>query len=86
MIINKGVLMYCPSQISIIRSTCFYTILKTQGLNHMDMKIQDFQSLQKKREKTPNFILNLIDTYRNIWKTILDESYMYDLKGSLYIF
>ncbi|KAJ6866478.1 hypothetical protein NC652_037886 [Populus alba x Populus x berolinensis] len=30
--------MCCPSQISMIQSTCFYTILETQGLNHMDMK------------------------------------------------
>ena len=73
-----------PSQISMIRSTCFYTILETQGLNHMDMKNIGFPILPEKREKKiPNFILNLIDAYRNMWKTVLDESHMYDLKGGL---
>ena len=33
-----------PSQIAMIRSTSFYTISETQGLNRMDIKIQDFQS------------------------------------------
>jgi hypothetical protein len=50
-----------------IRSTCFYTILETQGLNHMDMKNIGFPILPEKREKKiPNFILNLIDAYRNM--------------------
>lgn len=50
----------------------------------MDMKNIGFPILAEKREKKiPNFILNLIDAYRNMWKTILDESHMYDLKGGL---
>lgn len=50
----------------------------------MDMKNIGFPILAEKREKKiPNFILNLIDAYRNMWKTVLDESHMYDLKGGL---
>ncbi|KAJ6865593.1 hypothetical protein NC651_035995 [Populus alba x Populus x berolinensis] len=41
----------------------------------------------RKRRETEvskqNFILNLIDTYRIMWKVVFDESRMYGLEGGL---
>lgn len=75
-----------------IRSTSFYTISETQGLNRMDMENTGFPILasRKRRETDTQFqvskqnsILDLIDTYRILWKAVFDESRMYGLEGDL---
>ena len=75
-----------------IRSTSFYTISETQGLNRMDMENTGFPILagKKGRETDTQFkvskqnsILDLIDTYRILWKAVFDESRMYGLEGDL---
>jgi hypothetical protein len=59
----------------------FFRIPKTQSYGYEKCRISN--PSRKRGKKIPNFILNLIDTYRNIWKIVLDESHIYDLKGGL---
>lgn len=72
-----------------IRSTSFYTISETQGLNRMDMENTGFPSRKRRETDTQfkvskqNSILDLIDTYRILWKAVFDESRMYGLEGDL---
>ena len=74
-----------------IRSTSFYTISETQGLNRMDMENTGFPILAGKGGETDtqfkvskqNSILDLIDTYRILRKAVFDESRMYGLEGDL---
>ena len=74
-----------------IRSTSFYTISETQGLNRMDMENTGFPILAGKGGKRilnlkvskQNSILDFIDTYRILWKAVFDESRMYGLEGDL---
>ena len=78
-----------PGQIAMIRSTYFYTISETQGLNRMDMENTRFPILAGKGGKRilnlkvskQNSILDFIDTYRILWKAVFDESRMYGLEG-----
>lgn len=81
-----------PGQIAMIRSTSFYTISETQGLNRMDMENTGFPILAGKKGgetdtqfkvSKQNSILDLIDTYRILWKAVFDESRMYGLEGDL---
>lgn len=77
-----------------IRSTSFYTISETQGLNRMDMENTGFPILAGKKGETDtqfkvskqNSILDLIDTYRILWKAVFDESRMYGLEEIFHIF
>lgn len=82
-----------PSQIAMIRSTSFYTISETQGLNRLYgyVKYRISNPSRKKKRETDtqlkvskqNSILDLIDTYRILWKAVFDESRMYGLEGDL---
>lgn len=76
-----------------IRSTSFYTISETQGLNRLYgyVKYRISNPSRKKKKETDtqlkvskqNSILDLIDTYRILWKAVFDESRMYGLEGDL---
>ncbi|KAH0466355.1 hypothetical protein IEQ34_006458 [Dendrobium chrysotoxum] len=64
-----------------------YTISETQGLDRMDMisnpsrKRRETDTQLKVKVSKQNSILDLIDTYRILWKAVFDESRMYGLEG-----
>jgi hypothetical protein len=81
------------SQIAMIRSTSFYITLffgnpRTRSYGYVKYKISN--PSRKRREtdtqlkvSKQNSILDLIDTYRILWKAVFDESRMYGLEGDL---
>ena len=78
-----------PSQIAMIRSTLHYfENPRTQSYGYVKYRISN---PSKKRRETDtqfqvskqNSILDLIDTYRILWKAVFDESRMYGLGGDL---
>ena len=81
-----------PSQIAMIRSTSFYITRfrnpRTRSYGYAKYKISN--PSRKRRETDTQFkvskqnsILDLIDTYRILWKAVFDESRMYGLEGDL---
>ena len=81
-----------PSQIAMIRSTSFYITRfrnpRTQSYGYVKYRISN--PSRKRRETDTQFkvskqnsILDLIDTYRILWKAVFDESRMYGLEGDL---
>ncbi|KAH0440533.1 hypothetical protein IEQ34_025556 [Dendrobium chrysotoxum] len=68
-----------------------YTISETQGLDRMDMisnpsrKRRETDTQLKVKVSKQNSILDLIDTYRILWKAVFDESRMYGLEGDFFI-
>lgn len=78
-----------PSQIAMIRSTLHYFgNPRTQSYGYVKYRISN---PSRKRGETDtqfqvskqNSILDLIDTYRILWKAVFDESRMYGLEGDL---
>ena len=81
-----------PSQIAMIRSTSFYITRfrnpRTRSYGYVKYRISN--PSRKRRETDTQFkvskqnsILDLIDTYRILWKAVFDESRMYGLEGDL---
>ncbi|KAH0440101.1 hypothetical protein IEQ34_025750 [Dendrobium chrysotoxum] len=81
-----------PSPIAMIRSTSFSITLfrkpKTRSYGYVKYRISN--PSRKRREtdtqlkvklSKQNSILDLIDTYRILWKAVFDESRMYGLEG-----
>ena len=78
-----------PSQIAMIRSTLHYFgNPRTQSYGYVKYRISN---PSRKRGGTDtqfqvskqNSILDIIDTYRILWKAVFDESRMYGLEGDL---
>ncbi|CAH2047397.1 unnamed protein product [Thlaspi arvense] len=73
-----------PGQIAMIRSTYFYTISETQGLNRFPILAgEGGKRILNLKVSKQNSILDFIDTYRILWKAVFDESRMYGLEGDL---
>lgn len=82
-----------PSQIAMIRSTSFFFLHyfgnpRTQSYGYVKYRISN--PSRKGRETDTQFqvskqnsILDLMDTYRILWKAVFDESRMYGLEGDL---
>ncbi|KAH0446896.1 hypothetical protein IEQ34_024274 [Dendrobium chrysotoxum] len=77
-----------PSPIAMIRSTSFslhyFGNPRTRSYGYVKYRISN--PSRKRREtdtqlKVKNSILDLIDTYRILWKAVFDESRMYGLEG-----
>ncbi|CAH2052132.1 unnamed protein product [Thlaspi arvense] len=64
-----------PGQIAMIRSTYFYTISETQGLNRFPILAgKGGKRILNLKVSKQNSILDFIDTYRILWKAVFDES------------
>ncbi|KAH0447442.1 hypothetical protein IEQ34_023740 [Dendrobium chrysotoxum] len=68
-----------PSPIAMIRSTSFSITLFRKPKDSIERRETDTQL--KVKVSKQNSILDLIDTYRILWKAVFDESRMYGLEG-----
>lgn len=79
-----------PSQIAMIRSTSLHYFGNPRTRSYGYVKYRISNPSRKRKETDTQFkvskqnsILDLIDTYRILWKAVFDESRMYGLEGDL---